>query len=293
MVVQKAILADDSSSTASIDLTTTTTTTTITATLSTDGAPPSDPLYMPIQVPGPFFPYADSINTTAAAQLQMVMEEASISALIHAACRLYEATAVATNAFEKLIFRWTGLAPQEAATAALIYELPKKDPPNDISMDLLQQQRGMMLQTLLKATQLLATATGIMAGMTIDARALAVSHELLLPLSAFESEDVAATFSAFTGGATLATAKKGMDDLEQSLSDMALPLHHALWGPARFKMNAFYSFKDRRNREHGREHTTCGGARLLNYTMAAAIIAHRGIAGGAGVRPANEDCRRR
>lgn len=201
-VLDTASVASDASCATFVDLTTPPPTKTEEKTVTPtneDDARTFDPLLTPIRVP-------KLAHTQPPTQAPEDVEEANTSSFVHAACRLHEAMAVVTAECNELISLWTGgLSAQEVATSTATTGKAAR--------------KAETLQTLLSAMQLLVAVTGAMAGMALDARAQAVAHGRLRPLSAFadSKSETAATFAAYTGGTT---ATASTDSFEQVLDTM-------------------------------------------------------------------------
>lgn len=218
MTVQNDTLIDDCTSCTSEDTSSTmaaSMTTPLRTTENTDNVQPTGPLYTPIAVPEPFNATMEAKNTEKAkVEAEMAMEEASASALIHAACRFHEATLVTTNAFHQLYYRWACLTPSEVN-----YEANRKTIPTHLKTgadrETVLHHTTMMLYIVATAMKKLNKAASSMAAVAVRTRAQAVEQGILLPLSALQDKNVAAKFAAFTGGATgetLQTARTNLDN---------------------------------------------------------------------------------
>lgn len=178
-----------------------------------------DPLRTPISMPKRLLNStatgANDNNSKNKPQSPEESEEEMASAFVHAACRLHEATAVATAACNHLIFKWSGLSPKEATAAAVAvaFRLPLKAPPIYKRRGFIEranmkmQHDAMVLQTLLTAARVHVAVAGVMAGMALDAREFALAQNAVHALSACQNQNesekngsqTAATLAAYTG----------------------------------------------------------------------------------------------
>ena len=185
---------------------------------------PFDYLHTPIPMPETKPMLAQGNHPPRVQAASKDLEEDIASTLVHASCRLQEAATVATIACDRLIYQWSGLEPEAAASAARVAvgRQNKRTPDANVHMP----DQAVVLQTLLTAIQLEVAAAGAVVGMSIHARTEALEHGRLHPISALAATEsptsvtatAAATFAAFTNGITTTTY---LDGLSRGLVNMS------------------------------------------------------------------------